>query len=125
MSKSLGNLVFVGDLLTEHEPDVVRLAIIGQHYHSSWEWTDDLLDAAARRLALWRRSSLSEAAVVAGGRDGSAALEQTRACLDDDLDVPGALAAIDAAASRGEEIASAALLLGVELAPDRAVVDQH
>ena len=32
MSKSLGNLVFVGDLLKDWEPAVVRLALLGHHY---------------------------------------------------------------------------------------------
>ena len=40
--------------------------------------------------------------------------------LDDDLDVPGALAAVDAAAADGVGVADAAALLGVELAPDRS-----
>jgi L-cysteine:1D-myo-inositol 2-amino-2-deoxy-alpha-D-glucopyranoside ligase len=38
-----------------------------------------------------------------------------RARLDDDLDTPGALAAIDEAASAGEGVSRAAALLGVAL----------
>src|SRR6204780_4664359 len=38
MSKSLGNLVFVGDLLETHEADAIRLALLSQHYRSSFEW---------------------------------------------------------------------------------------
>ncbi len=46
---------------------------------------------------------------------GAAVLDQVRARLDDDLDTPGAVAAIDAAVDRGEPIAQAAELLGVFL----------
>jgi hypothetical protein len=38
-----------------------------------------------------------------------------RAALDDDLDTPGALRAIDAAAHAGSSVASAASVLGITL----------
>ena len=47
--------------------------------------------------------------------DGRGALDEVRAALDDDLDTPAAVAAIDAAAARGEGISVAAALLGVDL----------
>jgi L-cysteine:1D-myo-inositol 2-amino-2-deoxy-alpha-D-glucopyranoside ligase len=42
-------------------------------------------------------------------------LDEVRERLDDDLDTPGAVAAVDAAAARGESTTAAAVLLGVEL----------
>ncbi len=42
-------------------------------------------------------------------------LTDVRACLDDDLDTPGAFALIDAAAAAGEGILEASDLLGVPL----------
>ncbi|TML59597.1 MAG: cysteine--tRNA ligase [Actinobacteria bacterium] len=106
MSKSLGNLVFVSDLVKEWDPMAIRLALVSHHYRDSWEWTDDLLPTATERLQRWR---------AAGA--GDAALDQARAALDDDLDTPGAAAAIDAAVARGEGASAAAALLGVELDP--------
>src|SRR5207253_140898 len=50
MSKSLGNLVFVSDLIKEWDPMAVRTAIVSKHYRSSWDWQDDLLPHAAERL---------------------------------------------------------------------------
>src|SRR3954451_15968164 len=38
MSKSLGNLVFVSDLLKEWDPAVIRLAVLNHHYRTPWEW---------------------------------------------------------------------------------------
>jgi L-cysteine:1D-myo-inositol 2-amino-2-deoxy-alpha-D-glucopyranoside ligase len=102
MSKSLGNLVFLSDLLSSHDPLTIRLAIISQHYRTSWEWRPELLEVAAERLGRWR----------AGGT-GEAALVEVRARLDDDLDVPGALAEIDAAASKGHGVSAALGLLGL------------
>ena len=48
MSKSLGNLVFVSDLLKTWDPRAIRLAIIEHHYRDSWEWDDDLMPRADR-----------------------------------------------------------------------------
>jgi L-cysteine:1D-myo-inositol 2-amino-2-deoxy-alpha-D-glucopyranoside ligase len=105
MSKSLGNLVFVGDLLKEWDPAAVRLAILSQRYRDSWEWQDSLMVDAAARLDRWRGSS----------GPGDAAVDDVRAALDDDLDTPRALAAVDDAAGSHEGVAAAAALLGVQL----------
>ena len=104
MSKSLGNLVFVGELLKEWEGPAIRLAVLSHHYRGDWSWDDELMPTAAARLAAWR---------AAGPGDG--ALAEVRAALDDDLDTPGALRAIDAAARTGRGVAQAAGLLGVGL----------
>jgi cysteinyl-tRNA synthetase len=37
MSKSLGNLTLVRDLLKKYEPDVIRLTLQSHHYRSPWE----------------------------------------------------------------------------------------
>ncbi len=108
MSKSLGNLVFVSDLLKEYDPRAVRLGIVAHHYRDSWEWDDAVMPTAAERLESWQAAP--------GGRSDSeaAVLDQVRNCLDDDLDSPSAVAVIDDAASTGG-IAPAAALLGVQL----------
>ena len=104
MSKSLGNLVFVVDLLKEWEPDAVRLGVFSHHYRSSWEWDDDLMPAATDRLHRWRAAG-----------SGSAGLEDVRAALDNDLDCPAALEALDRVVSDGRAVSEAAALLGVRL----------
>jgi L-cysteine:1D-myo-inositol 2-amino-2-deoxy-alpha-D-glucopyranoside ligase len=108
MSKSLGNLVFVDKLRTEWDPMVIRLGLIEHHYRTEWEWDDELMPRNAERLQRWRDAA-----------DGTASdlLTEVRERLDDDLDSPGAVAAIDAAATRGTSIRAAAELLGVPLEP--------
>ncbi len=108
MSKSLGNLVFVSDLVKTWDPMAVRLVILGHHYREPWDWDDGELPVATERLERWR----------AAGR-GSGALGEVRDALDDDLDLFRALAAVDAAAAAGEGVSEAALLLGVSLDSDR------
>jgi L-cysteine:1D-myo-inositol 2-amino-2-deoxy-alpha-D-glucopyranoside ligase len=107
MSKSLGNLVFVGDLCQEWEPAVLRLALLAHHYHEDWDWvTMEDLPHAAARLALWRS---------AGEDLSGAGLEDVRSALDDDLDTPGALEVLDREAKAGRSVVAGAALLGVEL----------
>ena len=123
MSKSLGNLVFVGDLLKEWEPMAVRLALLGHHYRHDWEWAPSDLAQAADRLERWRSAALAAGAAAGADHDAGAAaadpgdpvLEQVRERLDDDLDAPGALAAIDAGSAAGLDVGPAAELLGVTL----------
>jgi L-cysteine:1D-myo-inositol 2-amino-2-deoxy-alpha-D-glucopyranoside ligase len=106
MSKSLGNLVFVGDLLKEYEPMAVRLALLGHHYRADWEWRGSDADAAALRLERWR------AAPRSGGDESLAAV---RRHLDDDLDAPGALESLDALVASNRPVVAGAALLGVAL----------
>ncbi len=98
MSKSLGNLVFVGDCLQRCAPGSVRLALAAHHYRTPWsfEW-DELAEAEARRQRY--REAMAAGAVL----DPADAREFERAFfarLDDDLDTPGAVGVLDALAAR-------------------------
>ena len=105
MSKSLGNLVFVDELRTTWDPRAIRLAIIEHNYRVDWEWDDELMPRNAARLAAW----------IERAEPNAALLDEVRACLDRDLDTPGAIDAVDAAAARGDGVLEAAALLGVAL----------
>jgi L-cysteine:1D-myo-inositol 2-amino-2-deoxy-alpha-D-glucopyranoside ligase len=106
MSKSLGNLVFVDQLRTLWDPRSIRIAIIEHHYRKEWEWDEALMPRSSARLAQW---------VASVGGTQSDLLDSVRACLDNDLDTPSALALIDAAAAAGVDVSASAALLGVEL----------
>jgi L-cysteine:1D-myo-inositol 2-amino-2-deoxy-alpha-D-glucopyranoside ligase len=96
MSKSLGNLVFVSTLRADGvEPAAVRLALLADHYRSDRDWTSTALGEAEDRLASWRH-----AAALDAGPDAAPVLASVRSHLADDLDTPGALAAVDRWAER-------------------------
>jgi L-cysteine:1D-myo-inositol 2-amino-2-deoxy-alpha-D-glucopyranoside ligase len=123
MSKSLGNLVLVSRLRQAGtDPMAIRLALHVHHYSSDWEWTDAVLAEATQRLARWRAavaaaglptgvgtpsaapvsagttSSITAAAPASSAPEiplASAVLQAVRERMADDLDAPGALAAID------------------------------
>jgi L-cysteine:1D-myo-inositol 2-amino-2-deoxy-alpha-D-glucopyranoside ligase len=94
MSKSLGNLVFVSDLLKVADPRAIRLALMRHHYRAGFEWYDTDLDEGT---ALLHRLVL--AAAAENGPDPRPFAARVRNALDDDLDAPKALEALDDLAS--------------------------
>ena len=78
MSKSLGNLVFVSDLLKVADPRAIRLALMRHHYRAGFEWHDTDLDEGN---ALLHR--LLAAADRRDGADPRPYAEQVRHALDD------------------------------------------
>jgi L-cysteine:1D-myo-inositol 2-amino-2-deoxy-alpha-D-glucopyranoside ligase len=112
MSKSLGNLVFVRELLAEHEPAAVRLALLAHHWRSDWEFCHKELDAAETRLQAWRRAAQ-------GTGEGSELPEPVERALTDDLATPAVLATVDelAEARDATAVLAAATVLGVRLDP--------
>ena len=50
MAKSVGNIVTVRDLLTNHRGEAIRLALLSAHYRQPLDWSDDTLHQAQRRL---------------------------------------------------------------------------
>jgi L-cysteine:1D-myo-inositol 2-amino-2-deoxy-alpha-D-glucopyranoside ligase len=113
MSKSLGNLVFVSRLVADGvDPMAVRLVILAHHYRDDWDWTAAGLTAAQDRLARWRAALNRAVSAAAGAASGpgsvvagegiptaESVLAAVRERIADDLDAPGALAAVDRWAS--------------------------
>lgn len=91
MSKSRGNLVFVSQLRhAGTDPMAIRLALLAHHYRVDWAWTDQGLEGATRRLALWRGAVSAPA-----GPEALPVIEKIRSALSNDLRAPSALDAID------------------------------
>jgi cysteinyl-tRNA synthetase len=55
MSKSLGNVTLIHDLLKEWDGEVIRLALLKAHYRSELQWSDDLLRESKAQLDGWYR----------------------------------------------------------------------
>ena len=91
MSKSQGNLVLVSALRQSGvDPMAIRLTLLAHHYRTPWEWTDQLLVEAQKRLSTWRAGLSGN-----GGPSADETLTRIRECLANDLDTPGALSAVD------------------------------
>jgi cysteinyl-tRNA synthetase len=140
MSKSLGNVTNLVDLVEQYDGRAYRLLVLQSHYRSPIDVTDDSLrnaEAALDRLdAFARRVAAVDG--LAGVDPDPEALERFRAAMDDDMQTPAATrllfdlvrranAALDAgdvaaagpAAAAASEIAGA---LGLELRAELDVV---
>ena len=117
MSKSLGNLIMVRDLLRTWSADGLRLYMSSHRYRETWSHSDDELKQG-EQLA----ERLRDAATATGGSgnetDPARALARFIAAMDDDLDTPAALAVLDdladeiiAGASAGKEVRASQLAL--------------
>src|SRR2546427_10351573 len=89
MSKSLGNMVFLADLLPVCPPDAIRLYLLSHHYREPWNHDRREL-ASARTLARNLTKALADAGEASAGeveRWG----ERLLSALADDLDTPLAI----------------------------------
>ena len=110
MSKSLGNIKYVRDLLEEYDPDVIRFYLLSAHYRGPLEFNDDSLDEARSALQrIWNcvdltdRLGNSETEIIAeqftdaekelnGMVDD--AFPKFEEAMDDNLNTSGAIAVI-------------------------------
>jgi cysteinyl-tRNA synthetase len=100
MGKSLGNFVTLKQIFGDFDPAVVRLYILRSHYRSPLDFTSDGLESA--RSAWERLVELRRRAGEPGSGDISSSMSDALeglhrdfySSMDDDLDTPGALAAL-------------------------------
>jgi len=122
MSKSVGNIERVHDLVRKHPPEALRYALLSAHYRQPLDWSDALIEQSVRTLDRLY-GTLRDLADVEAAPLIPAAVE---AALGDDLNTPLALAelariagdarkAVDAAdkARLKAELLGAGLALGL------------
>jgi cysteinyl-tRNA synthetase len=116
MSKSLGNVLHVHQLLKMHPPEALRLLLLRGHYRQPLDWSDAAIAQSISTLDGWYRV-LRELSDVALDPDQPLPIpERLEATLSDDLNTPQALAELallaDAARQTSTAASKAALLGG-------------
>jgi cysteinyl-tRNA synthetase len=113
MSKSLGNLVMVRDLLKTYSPDALRIYLGSHQYRESWSYSQDDL-AQASELAVQLRAAVLINGGSANPINADYAQEAFNTSMDNDLCTPGALKAMKtlaeailAAAHQGNDVREA------------------
>jgi cysteinyl-tRNA synthetase len=93
MSKSLGNVRLVRDLLAQHGGETVRLALLTAHYRQPLDWTEQLVGESRQKLDRMY-GALREAGLSGTLERAPAAPPPARmlAALEDDLNTPEAVA---------------------------------
>jgi cysteinyl-tRNA synthetase len=94
MSKSLGNIISLDDIMGQQDGEVVRYAMLSSHYQKTLDWTDDLVAQARQSLnRLYGALKLEndEIAVVNDGNDGADGNNPVLEALCTNLNTPLAL----------------------------------
>ena len=90
MSKSLGNIEKVHDLLQQHPPEALRYALLSAHYRQPLDWSETLVEQSKNTL-----DRLYGTLRDLGDVDATPATPQViEDALDDDLNTPQALAEV-------------------------------
>jgi cysteinyl-tRNA synthetase len=125
MHKSIGNVISPRELLQRHRGVVLRYALMTAHYRSPLDFSNELLEesaAAYERLATFATNAARALhhQVPEGGVDEGDWRERFVAALDDDLNIPAALAVL-------HDLVSAAnpLIAPAERGVPEAVTELH
>jgi len=131
MSKSLGNVSNLLDLMDAYDPRAFRLLVLRAHYRSPIDVSDESMrdaEAAVARLDSFARRFSGQ---VSGEAPDAVVIDRFRTAMDDDLNTPVAVATLFDAVKRanadGDLGAAAAALeiavvLGLELRSEVAAV---
>ncbi|GGK02619.1 cysteine--tRNA ligase [Luteimonas terricola] len=108
MSKSVGNIEKVHDLVRRHPPEALRHALMSAHYRQPLEWSDGLVEQSVRTLdRLYGTLRDVDALVPADTAPQAAIPDAIEGALDDDLNTPQALAELAAIAGNARVMRSA------------------
>jgi len=91
MSKSLGNVLLVHNMVKTIPGEVIRLALLNAHYRQPLDWSDDSL-VAARRMLDRLYGAARGIAITVEERAQAEPADAVIAALEDDLNTPKALA---------------------------------
>ena len=99
MSKSIGNVLLLHDLVQTMPGEVVRWALLSAHYRQPLDWNQSLLDQSKKNLDRLYGALHRAAAVPATADEPPADFLKS---IQDDLNTPGAMAALFALSSEIE-----------------------
>ena len=91
MSKSLGNVLLVHDMVKTIPGELIRLALLGAHYRQPLDWSDAALEGA-RNMLDRLYGAVRGIEVSAAERQSAAVPATVIAALEDDINSPKALA---------------------------------
>ncbi len=101
MSKSLGNVKLVHDLLQHYDGETMRLALMSAHYRGPLDWTEALLDQS--KATLDRLYNALRRMKDADADERADVPQGVLAALCDDLNTPQALAELSALATEANK----------------------
>ena len=118
MSKSLGNVILIEDLLKNHSPITIRLALLSAHYRQPLNWTDRTITDSHTLITKYR-SSIGNIEVTEKPKQTD---NEILDILSDDLNTPEAITYLSKLSryaknntQDAKKLINAALFLGINL----------
>jgi cysteinyl-tRNA synthetase len=96
MSKSVGNIVSLREVLDEYGPEAILVFFLGAHWRSPLDYSDDAMDAARSQA-----EGFKQAFRVAHWEEQASDWDAFASALDDDFNTPAALAILHEWRSKG------------------------
>jgi len=93
MSKSIGNVILVKDLINQYDGEVIRLALLSSHYRQSFDWNAKIIHQAQVLL-----DKLYQVLIDLSDTDikqSNKLNDELLIALNDDLNTPGAIAILN------------------------------
>ena len=87
MSKSIGNVILVKDLINQYDGEVIRLALLSSHYRQSFDWNAKIIHQAQVLLDKLYKALLD----LSDENVDTKTNEEFLNFLNDDLNTPGAI----------------------------------
>ena len=94
MSKSVGNIIGIDEVLDRYGTDALRMFIVTSHYRSPVTYSEEALDSARAGAERLRQAAFSKGVADGHPLDPTDARERFTEAMDDDLNTPRALAAL-------------------------------
>ena len=94
MSKSIGNIIFVGDALERYSPDALRLWMLSSHYRAPLKYEENAIEEKERAVRRLRSAIEANSDGSSGPLDPSPYVERFVEVMDDDLNTPRAVAVL-------------------------------
>jgi L-cysteine:1D-myo-inositol 2-amino-2-deoxy-alpha-D-glucopyranoside ligase len=119
MSKSLGNIIFVSELLKKHSPDTIRILLLSHHHRTPWNYQEEEFKDAVDIVKLLKTVSKPGALLLQQAKEE---LPAFFSALNDDFDTPLAIKILAKTAAGGnisskkaQAISTASNILGLLL----------
>jgi cysteinyl-tRNA synthetase len=119
MSKSIGNVILVDDLVKRYDPRSIRLALLSAHYRQPLNWSDSTITEANNLLKKFIVLAKSSPSEVELGKDCNTEIADI---LSDDLNTPEAIKYLSSVAKSAKKnnndlakLISSANFIGIDL----------
>ena len=130
MSKSLGNVILVDDLLKKHDSGTIRLALLSAHYRQPLNWTDSTIVEAGNLMKKFKTLAKSSNFDT---RNSDQTEKEIVDILSDDLNTPEAIKYLSSLAKSArknkddlKKLVTSAKFIGLDLLrKDKATVHEN